>query len=75
MSSLAYGRSSHASAQASSWARRIARMVLQGGEILLQWRLRSYTRRQLCELEPRLLRDIGMDRATAANEAGKPFWR
>ena len=75
MSSLVYGPSSHAPAQAPSLARRIAQLALQGGEILLQWRVRSATRRQLGELNARLLRDIGIDRATAADEAAKPFWR
>ena len=32
------------------------------------------SRRQLAELDERLLRDIGLDRATARFEASKPFW-
>lgn len=32
------------------------------------------SRRQLSELDERLLQDIGLDRATARFEAGKGFW-
>jgi uncharacterized protein YjiS (DUF1127 family) len=32
------------------------------------------SRRQLAELDDRLLRDIGVDRARARYEAGKGFW-
>ncbi len=32
------------------------------------------SRRQLAELDERLLRDIGLDRATARVEATKSFW-
>jgi uncharacterized protein YjiS (DUF1127 family) len=32
------------------------------------------SRRQLAQLDERLLRDIGLDRATARFEAGKSFW-
>lgn len=32
------------------------------------------SRQQLAQLDERLLRDIGIDRATARLEATKPFW-
>ena len=32
------------------------------------------SRNQLAQLDERLLRDIGIDRATAQFEATKPFW-
>ncbi|WP_295142357.1 DUF1127 domain-containing protein [uncultured Reyranella sp.] len=32
------------------------------------------SRHQLAQLDERLLRDIGIDRATARFEATKPFW-
>jgi uncharacterized protein YjiS (DUF1127 family) len=32
------------------------------------------SRRQLAELDDRLLRDIGLDRGNARYEAGKGFW-
>ena len=39
------------------------------------WLRRRHTRRSLAKLDPRLLRDIGMDPATRAVEVAKPFWR
>lgn len=39
----------------------------------LQAKQRS--RRQLAELDPRLLRDIGIDRATALDEAQRSVWQ
>ncbi|WP_144185466.1 DUF1127 domain-containing protein [Elioraea rosea] len=42
---------------------------------LALWHERSVGRHVLSLLEPRLLRDIGLDRASAAQEAAKPFWR
>jgi uncharacterized protein YjiS (DUF1127 family) len=49
----------------------------QALEILRRWRHRARSRRQLghlCELDDRLLRDIGMTRADALAEVAKPFW-
>lgn len=39
------------------------------------WYQRSEQRRQLGMLDHRLLSDIGADRASAREEAAKPFWR
>jgi uncharacterized protein YjiS (DUF1127 family) len=39
------------------------------------WRHRARSRRQLLWLDERQLRDIGLDRVTAQEEAYKPFWR
>ncbi len=36
---------------------------------------RSRGRGSLAELDDRLLRDIGVSRAEALRESGKPFWR
>lgn len=38
------------------------------------WFVRAEGRRALRHLDPHLLRDIGMTRAQALREAGKPFW-
>jgi len=45
--------------------------------ILGTWIARSVQRRLLAELarESRLLSDIGLTRAQALREAGKPFWQ
>lgn len=39
------------------------------------WYQRARQRRQLGLLDDRQLRDIGLDRAEARVEAGKPFWQ
>ena len=52
-------------------ARRIARDAF---EHLFVWLTRARSRRALAELDDRMLRDIGVDRATAAQEARKHFW-
>ncbi len=39
------------------------------------WYERHHQRRQLELLDDRLLRDIGLDRASAWHEASKPFWQ
>ena len=44
-------------------------------DALLTWRERAAMRRQLLMLDDRLLRDIGITRLDAQNEADKPFWR
>ena len=38
------------------------------------WMERAHSRRQLAELDDRMLADIGIDRATAQVEAERPFW-
>lgn len=47
----------------------------QGIDALRRWRDRSVSRAQLSMLDERLLRDIGLDPAQAAQEIRKPFWR
>lgn len=38
------------------------------------WNQRVRSRRQLAEMDERLLRDIGLSTEQALHEAGKPFW-
>jgi uncharacterized protein YjiS (DUF1127 family) len=45
------------------------------GQIFGLWLRRARTRRQLDSLSDHELRDLGLDRANAALEAAKPFWR
>lgn len=52
---------------------RAARAAL--ADLLALWRQRARTRHQLAGLDDRQLRDIGVDRAAAQDEAAKPFWR
>ena len=39
------------------------------------WQQRARERKQLAAFDDRLLRDIGVSRADALRECGKPFWR
>lgn len=45
------------------------------GRTLGAWAHRSAGRRDLAALDPRMLRDIGLDADVAAQECAKPFWR
>ena len=44
-------------------------------DLTFLWHERARERRQLATLDTRMLADIGVDTATARNEADKPFWR
>jgi uncharacterized protein YjiS (DUF1127 family) len=43
--------------------------------LLLAWIRRATTRRALARLPDAALKDLGLTRATAWEEARKPFWR
>jgi uncharacterized protein YjiS (DUF1127 family) len=43
--------------------------------LIARWIDRARQRQALAALDDRELRDIGITRAEAAREAGKPFWR
>ncbi len=42
---------------------------------LLAWQARANERRQLGELEPYLLQDLGLTQDAVYQEIAKPFWR
>jgi len=44
-------------------------------DLIFLWQERARERRQLGTLDTRMLADIGVETATAQNEADKPFWR
>ena len=52
----------------------LAGSVVVGVEALMNRSELSRSRRQLAELDDRLLRDIGLDRARARFEASKSYW-
>ena len=52
----------------------IAGTVVVGVEALIIRAEVRKSRRQLAELDDRLLRDIGLDRGAARHEASKGFW-
>jgi len=43
-------------------------------ESLRSWRRRRVARRELAQLDERILRDIGIDRSTVNHEMQQPFW-
>ncbi len=43
--------------------------------VLARWAVLRATRRGLARLDPRMLRDIGLDPAARAAECDKPFWQ
>lgn len=43
--------------------------------LIRQWHERMVYRRELSALEPRLLKDIGLEPYEARREADKPFWQ
>jgi uncharacterized protein YjiS (DUF1127 family) len=59
--------------------RRFAGWLADAGTALLghilAWHERARSRRHLGGLNSHLLRDIGLDRATAQIESDKPFWQ
>jgi uncharacterized protein YjiS (DUF1127 family) len=67
----------HAEAPSFSFSRAVALLagsVVVGMEKVMTRAELARSRRQLAQLDERLLRDIGLDRATARFEAGKGFW-
>ena len=52
----------------------IAGTVVVGVEVLMNRAELRKSRRQLAELDDRLLRDIGLDRSRARFEADKGYW-
>jgi uncharacterized protein YjiS (DUF1127 family) len=52
----------------------LAGMVVVGVEALMNRAELRKSRRQLAELDDRLLRDIGIDRSRARFEADKGYW-
>jgi uncharacterized protein YjiS (DUF1127 family) len=51
--------------------RRLARL----GSRVLDWHDRALQRRRLADLEPWLLRDLGLTPADVRRESAKPFWQ
>ena len=45
------------------------------GDLLMAWTERRRSRRDLAQLDARLLRDIGLSLDEATREAAVPFWR
>lgn len=58
----------HGSAPFAGWPQRLL-------DLVFLWHERARERRELAALDSRMLADIGVDTATAADVANKPFWR
>ena len=58
-----------------SWSAAILRLTGTVIFNLMQWRERARQRRQLGELDDRLLADIGVRRIDACQESQKHFWQ
>ncbi|MBM3599115.1 MAG: DUF1127 domain-containing protein [Alphaproteobacteria bacterium] len=74
---------SHSLRSASAPQPRLPRAIIETAEslcrslvdVLLNWQERAVGRRQLAEMDDRMLRDIGLTRDDIAMECEKPFWR
>lgn len=53
----------------------VARFAVTFAVVVTKWDTRRKTRRALKDMEPHLLRDIGLERFAAQAEAAKPFWQ
>ncbi len=53
----------------------LAAAIRRSAQTLQAWARRAEERRQLLDLDPRLLDDIGLTPAEALAEARKPFWK
>lgn len=49
--------------------------LLRAVDTVLLWHERMKGRRVLASLDDRMLRDVGIDQATARRESSMPFWR
>ena len=52
-----------------------ARIAVRFAVTVTTWDKLRKTRRQLNNLPPHLLKDIGLDRVSAKAEVSKPFWQ
>ena len=63
----------------SRWHRRSDRgdrgLVRDVLALIAIWRRRAHERQMLMTMDDMMLRDIGITRCDAMNEAEKPFWR
>lgn len=77
MSIVSSARVAHAETSSFSFGRAVSLLagtVVVGIEKVMTRAELARSRNQLAQLDERLLRDIGLDRATARFEATKPFW-
>lgn len=56
-------------------ARALSLELIDLGTLLLVWQARWRERARLDRLSDHMLKDLGISRADASREVGKPFWR
>ena len=50
-------------------------LVSRCADVVLAWQDRASQRAALASLDDRMLKDVGLNRAAASEEARRPFWR
>jgi len=68
----AYSHRGYASRYAANG---LGRLVSRVFDVILRWEDRARGRKELAQLDDRLLRDIGLNRIDALRESDKPFWK
>jgi len=63
------------SAKVYSLVQKVEHAVSSAKATLGEYRTRVHTRKQLADMSPRLLRDIGLNRTDVELEMNKPFWK
>lgn len=56
------------------FTRALKRLTTDAFATVFEWQERARQRRQLLELDDRMLKDIGVTRADVDREIAKPFW-
>jgi uncharacterized protein YjiS (DUF1127 family) len=55
-------------------ARNFGQILADAFDLFLAWRERAAGRKALAQLDPRMLKDVGLTSADVALESDKPFW-
>lgn len=72
MTTMELGKTARAAAPA---ARSLSSRIVSVVQLMFAWQERWEQRERLGGLDEHMLSDIGLSRADAARESGKPFWR
>lgn len=67
--------SNHSPSRLRVLARALSLELIDLGNLLLLWQARWRERARLDRLSDHMLKDLGISRADASREVGKPFWR
>ena len=53
----------------------VAHRLHQALDVVAEWHQRVVSRRELAQLDDRMLQDIGVNNVDVEREVSKPFWR